>query len=137
MLDCQWGGRFGNKKIEDIWPGIRNSSFLTIRWVGFVQADKAGTHTFRLGAISGGRMMIDGKLLVDAFYGRTWHYYDAAVEMKAGEKKEIVVEGWTWVDGAFRLLWKEPGKDDFAVVPQGALYPSRRKNDQPRWLHRR
>lgn len=119
MLDCAWGR---DKKVQDIWPKLKNESFLTIRWVGSIEIPKAGNYTFRFGAGSGGRLMIDGKMLVDGFYGRGWKYYDATVELTAG-KKEILVEMWTWAEGAVRLLWKEPGKTDFAIVPQGAFSP--------------
>lgn len=123
MADFQWGGA-DNKAIDSIWPGLKNKYWLTVRLVGFVQAGKAGTYTFRFGANPGGRLMMDGRMLVDAFYGRNMKYYDARVEMKEGEKKEVMIEFWTWTDGAIRLMWKEPGKDDFVVVPQSALYPS-------------
>jgi len=49
---------------------------------------------------------------------------DAAVEMKAGEKKGIVVEGRSaHAVGGFRLMWKIPGATDFQVVPSSAFYP--------------
>jgi hypothetical protein len=42
-------------------PGARHA----IRWTGFVKADKAGQYTFSAYLNDGGRLWVDGKLLID------------------------------------------------------------------------
>lgn len=124
VLDCMWGRAFDDKKIEDTWPGLIYSNALFIRWVGFVQADKPGKYTFRLATYTGGRLMIDGKMLVNALNDRSSHNREATIEMNAGEKKGILVE-WRnyWAGGAVRLMWKVPGMEEFQIVPQSAFAP--------------
>lgn len=125
-LDCVWGlgETYHNRPIQNLWPSLKNESFLTIRWVGRLKAPRPGTWTLRFGSDQAARLMVNGRLLTDTTaFGRTGNYQNATIEMAADRDQEIVVEFCNWSNGMVRLLWKGPGENDFSVVPQSAFSP--------------
>jgi len=102
-------------------PGVPAVKY-AIRWTGFVNAEKAGQYTFSAYMNEGGRLWIDGKLLIDKWAmcndGMHPTMPTAEIELAAGLhyiRLDYVSRIWSTVI----LYWKL--KDGFAetVIPAG------------------
>ena len=89
-------------------PGLPHDHY-SVRWEGFVEAKQEGTYLFLATSDDGERLWIDGKLVIDAWYGRPVQTDVARVEFAAHSRHRIRLEYFqaTW-SAVMRLAWELP-----------------------------
>ena len=111
--------------------GLRSDTF-AVRWLGEIEALKTEAYTFITGADDGVRMWFNGELIIDdwADHDRTETTADP-VELVAGQRYPIVVEGYeNGGEAEWELYWQSPSTPR-EVVPQRVLYPVVKAQDYP------
>ncbi|MEJ2705767.1 MAG: PA14 domain-containing protein, partial [Sedimentisphaerales bacterium] len=111
--------------------GLRADTF-SVRWLGEIEALKSEAYTFITGADDGVRMWLNGELLIDdwADHDRTETTSDP-VELVAGQRYPIVVEGYeNGGEAEWELYWQSTSMQR-EVVPQNVLYPLLKDQDYP------
>jgi len=111
--------------------GLRADTF-SIRWSGEIQALKSEAYTFTTGSDDGIRVWLNGELIIDA-----WADQDRVettsdpVQLVAGQRYLIVVEGYeNGGEAEWQLFWESPSTPT-EVVPQNVLYPAVKAQDYP------
>ena len=93
------------------WEGKRRNG--AIRWSGFIRPPEDGTYTFRYDADGGYRVIVDDRVVVDA-WDVDWRPSIATgtVALKDGETYPIRIEAFQRQDhGDERLLWAIPSDE--------------------------
>jgi len=110
-------------------PGLRGDTF-SVRWTGELEATSSEAYTFITGSDDGVRVYLNGELIIDA-----WADQDRVestsdpVELVAGQRYPIVVEGYeNGGEAEWQLYWQSPSTPR-EVVPQSALYPVLKPKD--------
>lgn len=100
-------------------PGLGTQNF-SVRWTGQVQPKYNGTYTFYTTTNGGGRLWVNGQLLIDDS-GLTEN--SGTILLAAGLKYDIKLEYYHGYSGSRdRLSWSSPVQKK-QVVPQAQLYP--------------
>ena len=91
-------------------PGLPHDHY-SVQWDGFVEAQQGGTYTFLASSDDGERLWVDGKLVIDAWYGRPVQTDMARVEFDAHSRHRIRLEYFQAASSAVaRLAWEVPAK---------------------------
>lgn len=88
---------------------------------GFVEVGSSGDYTFRLTSDDGSMLWLDNRVIIDNDGLHGEESRDAVVNLTAGH--HTVRVRYFDAGGGQRLLleWRQPGADDFEVVPPGLL----------------
>jgi len=87
------------------------------RWTGFLKPTETGVHRFSLRGEGGYRVIVDGKVVVDAWKRPADATPEGAVVLTAGQAHAITVEAWQDGDrGDQRLTWSKPSQGAEAAV---------------------
>ncbi len=136
---CYWNPGFvavhpdGLKPDFTIHPpqGLR-SDYFSVRWLGEIQVPKTDDYTFITGSDDGIRVWLNGEMIID-----NWTDHDRAedtaqpVNLLAGRKYSIVVEGYeNGGEAEWQLYWRSASIQR-TPVPQSALYPTVKAQDFP------
>jgi len=110
-------------------PGLRSDTF-SVRWTGEIVAPSSEAYTFITGSDDGIRVYLDGELIIDAWADQDRVETTAnPVEMVAGQRYPIVVEGYeNGGEAEWQLYWQSPSTPR-QPVPQSALYPVLKPKD--------
>jgi len=94
----------------------------SMRWSGFITAPETGRYRLKLSGEHGYRILIDGKLLVDAWTAADpARVPDGGVTLSAGERHAIQVEARQDGErGDQRLLWARPSVQEDAATAAAA-----------------
>jgi alpha-D-xyloside xylohydrolase len=85
----------------------------SVRWDGFVEADKSGDYTFAATADDGVRLWIDGKEVVNDWSARAAETFTAKVHFDANSRHCIRMEYFQYTGGAVaRLAWQLPATNE-------------------------
>ena len=104
-------------------PARMNYADYAVRWTGEVEPRFSEPATFILGVDDGGRLWIDGKLVIDQWKDQGYTAYYHTMPVEAGKKYKIKIEYYDgkWGGGA-RLYWRGPSQPT-QIIPAGQLYP--------------
>ncbi len=83
-VDFDWTGGEPDPKV--------GADQFSVRWTGGLTAPVTGTYRFRLWIDDGGRLWINEKLIIDHWVDQAATWYQADVNLRAGEKYPIKVE---------------------------------------------
>lgn len=87
------------------------------RWTGYLTAAETGVHRLTLRGDGGYRILVDGKVVVDAWKRAADATPEGAVTLKAGQAHTITVEAWQDSDrGDQRLHWSKPSQGAEAAI---------------------
>ena len=139
QIYCYWNPGFQVTHPDGLTPdlyipppeGLRSDTF-AVRWLGEIEALHTEAYTFITGADDGIRMWFNGELIIDdwADHDRTETTADP-VQLVAGQRYPIVVEGYeNGGEAEWQLYWQSPSTSR-EVVPQSALYPVVKAQDYP------
>jgi hypothetical protein len=111
-------------------PEDRPATGLFAQWHGSVEASADGAYAFRVETNSQSRLVVDGRLVIDAWGRRIPTTADSLpLQVSKGRRYAVILE---YLDrkprkdkspSYIRLLWKPPGAAEFTVVPAVALRP--------------
>ena len=92
------------------------------RWTATLVPPVTRTYQFQMNTDDGGRLSIDGKLLIDEWHDQSPHTYTASMRLKAGHSYNIEMEYFQDVDNACAHLgWDyEPSIEQAAKVAKEA-----------------
>jgi hypothetical protein len=98
---------------------IDQHSAVRVNWKGKIKADISGDYLFLALTSSGGRLILDGKLVVD-----TSENAQGKIRLASGYHDLLLsclpdLDPLT--DVKFDLLWKKPGQEKFEVVPNSSF----------------
>jgi len=139
QIYCYWNPGFQATHPDGLTPdleiappeGLRGDTF-AVRWLGEIEALNTEAYTFITGADDGIRMWLNGEMIIDdwADHDRTETTSDP-VQLVAGERYPIVVEGYeNGGEAEWQLYWQSPSTPR-EVVPQRVLYPIIKAQDYP------
>ena len=104
-------------------PAITDADTFSARWTGTLTTASSEPHTFALAADDGGRLWLDGELLIDAWNRTSPDPARATVALTAGTAYAIRLEYREDAYGASaQLRWSTPTRAE-APVPAAALAP--------------
>ena len=118
--------------LDNVWTGTgpfntilsgQNDNFSVI-WSGYIEAPVTGTYTIFGTTDDGMQIMIDGKMVVDAFYFQGPTEHAGTIDLVAGKRYPIKIryfEGGGATEA--HLAWQPPNNDK-GIIPQAWLYPS-------------
>ena len=112
-------------------PGVKADGF-SVRWLGEIEALYSEAYTFITGADDGIRVYLNGELIIDdwADHNRAETTSDP-VQLVAGQRYPIVVEGYeNGGEAEWQLYWQSPSTTREGV-PQRVLYPAVKAQDYP------
>ncbi len=112
--------------IDDPAPGIPLNSFAAV-WEGYIEIPHSGRYSFFLDADDGGRLYIDGVLLIDIWRNQDLKIgFSDKIELSEGPHRIRVEYYNEGPFGKIRLGWSHGG-DSFEIIPTRYLYtlPSR------------
>jgi len=139
QIYCYWNPGFQATHPDGLTPdleipppeGLRSDTF-AVRWLGEIEALHTEAYTFITGADDGVRMWFNGEMIID-----DWADHDRAettadpVQLVAGQRYPIVVEGYeNGGEAEWQLYWQSPSTPR-EVVPQRVLYPVIKAQDYP------
>jgi len=111
-------------QINFIWnniapaPGIHPNVF-SVRWTGKLQAPETGTYLFRAHVDDGIRVMVDGKMVINAWGMHDSERFTGEIALKAGQAYPLQVEYFNaLLEGEIQLYWQLPSE---APVFKGLL----------------
>lgn len=82
---------------------------LSIRWTGKLKPAVSGTYTFGFTTDDGCRLLIDGKKLIDSWYGRGVTVDSVRIDLEAGKTYQLQAEYFDNRDVAVaKLAWRIP-----------------------------
>jgi len=85
--------------------GIPQDNF-SVRWTGSVVPKGAGAHTFYLKADDGGKLWVDGELVIDAATGASGSEVSGTINLSGGQPVTIQLDYHdAFWNGAVQLLW--------------------------------
>jgi hypothetical protein len=139
QIYCYWNPGFQTNHPDGLTPalyiyppeGVRADTF-AVRWSGEIEALKSEAYTFTTGADDGIRVWLNGELIIDdwADHDRTETSSDP-VQLVAGQRYLIVVEGYeNGGEAEWQLYWQSPSMQR-QLVPQNVLYPAIKAQDYP------
>ncbi|KPK38667.1 MAG: hypothetical protein AMJ65_12550 [Phycisphaerae bacterium SG8_4] len=139
QIYCYWNPGFQATHPDGLTPnleiappeGLRGDTF-SVRWLGEIEALKSEPYTFITGADDGVRMWLNGEMIIDdwADHDRTESTSDP-VQLVAGQRYPIVVEGYeNGGEAEWQLYWQSTTMPR-EVVPQRVLYPVIKAQDYP------
>lgn len=112
-------------------PAPNLTSGFAARFIAELQPRFSETHTFRVRSNDRVRLLLDGKLLLDAWEPNEEGKASASIDLVAGRKYELEVE---YVDDSdapsLRVSW-ESASQSRIVVPQSVANPKRRAISPP------
>ncbi|MFT4252515.1 MAG: glycoside hydrolase family 3 C-terminal domain-containing protein [Caulobacter sp.] len=89
----------------------------SMRWSGFLKPSESGVHRFTMRGEGGYRILVDGKLVVDAWKRPADATPEGAATLTAGRAHAVTVEAWQDGDrGDQRLTWSRPSQGAEAAV---------------------
>lgn len=90
-------------------PGLSGYDNFSARWQGTVTAPESGEYELGMEYDDGGRLFVDGKLLVDDWTTGPKRYSGARIMLTKGQKVPVVAEYFQGShDRYFRLCWRTP-----------------------------
>lgn len=110
------------------WPkspalGIDHNTF-SARWTGSVRAAYSEIYKFTVASDDGGRLWVDGQLLIDRWDSSRSVTASGSIALEAGKLYDIKLEYRQNVKGAkVSLRWRSPSLRRLQVVPSTMLYP--------------
>lgn len=111
-------------RINFIWnnvapaPGLDPNVF-SVRWTGRITAPETGTYLFRAHVDDGIRVMVDGKMVINAWGMHDSELFTGEIALKAGQQYPLQVEYFNALyEGEVQLYWQLPSE---APVFQGLL----------------
>ena len=139
QIYCYWNPGFQASHPDGLTPelyiyppeGLRSDTF-SVRWSGEIEALNSEAYTFTTGADDGIRLYLNGELIIDdwADHDRTETSSDP-IQLTAGQRYSIVVEGYeNGGEAEWQLYW-ESASTPREVVPQNVLYPAVKAQDFP------
>lgn len=112
-----------NWDIDAPCDGIGPDMF-TARWEGTVQAQFNEPYAFHVVTDDGGRLWLDGELVIDAWSDRAMSQVSAVRQLAAGRHYAVRLEYYDRSGEAVaRLLWSSPSTPK-QPIPSGQLYPA-------------
>jgi len=85
--------------------GIPQDNF-SVRWTGSVVPRAAGAYTFYLNADDGGKLWVDGELIIDTAVGTSGTEVSGTINLSGGQPVSIRLDYYdTFWNGAVQLLW--------------------------------
>jgi hypothetical protein len=113
-INFQWG------KGDDV-PGSANTPF-SVRWTGFLRADKTETFTFSIRTAGGVRLFVDATAVIDTFAAPSPPSAEGSFALVAGEIYPIRIEYTTAkFEGGLEWFWTSPTTPK-TLVPAVSLY---------------
>jgi len=104
-------------------PGVTPGAFCA-RWSGILRPRIGGEYTFNTGAVSGCRVLIDGKVIHDQWGGGNEWTWSGPITFEAGKRYTFVFETHAVAGhGGARLKWKGPGFKDAEFLDEQVLFP--------------
>ncbi|MFA6422329.1 MAG: PA14 domain-containing protein [Candidatus Buchananbacteria bacterium] len=104
-------------------PGGMGTDRFSVRWLGQVAIDQAGLYSFYLKSDDGGRLWIDGKLVINRWVNQRATEYRVDLILEKG-LHNIKIEYFENTGNAVAVLsWKGPGFVK-RVIPAQKLYPA-------------
>ncbi len=99
-----------------------NRNNYSARWTATLVPPVSRTYRFQMNTDDGGRLSIDGKLLIDEWHDQSPHTYRASIKLEAGHPYSIEMEYFQDVDNACAHLgWDyEPSIEQAAKVASEA-----------------
>ena len=90
-------------------PELSENNF-SVRWTGKLKAPESGNYTLGFTADDGGRLYLDGKLLVDAWASNPKKTVTAQVALEAGRSYDLRMEYFqNNREAVAKLVWSYPG----------------------------
>lgn len=103
-------------------PLIGKDTF-SVRWMGQLQAVKAGNYTLRTFSDDGVRLWINGALVINNWTIHSGTYNTSpTIKLAAGQKVDLKLEYFENTGSStIRLEWRRPGLSNFSTIPQSQL----------------
>src|SRR5262249_37839159 len=79
-------------------PGLPGEHY-SARWTGTIEVKKPGRYTFLINCDDGGRVILDGRKIIEDWTDHAPTMHDATLELKPG-RHEVIVEYFQGVGGA-------------------------------------
>jgi hypothetical protein len=119
-INFNWNGNPPGNPAFSNFPGTQWSA----RWTGKLTAQYAGDYTFTIVVDDGGRLYLDGKKIIDAWYDQAPTAHSSApIPLKVGTVHTIRVEYYQNGGGSLlQLYWSLPGFTT-QIIPQTQLNP--------------
>ena len=115
-IDFDWG-------LGTPGPAIADGDSFSARWTGTLEAASSEPYTFTLAADDGGRLWLDGELLIDAWHRTSPDPARATVALAAGSAHAFKLEYREDAYGASaRLRWSTPTRAE-EPIPAAAFTP--------------
>lgn len=111
-------------RINFVWdnvapaPGLDPNVF-SVRWTGRITAPETGTYLFRAHVDDGIRVMVDGRMIINAWGMHDSELFTGEIALKAGQQYPLQVEYFNALyEGEVQLFWQLPSE---TPVFQGLL----------------
>jgi choice-of-anchor C domain-containing protein len=89
---------------------------------GTITIPTTGSYTFQTSTDNGGRLYIDGALVINNWANSVWTMNGTAMALTAGQRVTVVMEMWdSGGPGSAALNWQVPGASSFVAVPISAM----------------
>ena len=117
--------------IDNVWTGTgpantilsgQNDNFSVV-WTGYIEAPVTGTYSIFGTTDDGMQILIDGQLVVDAFYFQGTTEHAGTIDLVAGKRYPIKIRYFEGTGGTEAHVWWQPPGGAKDVVPTERLYP--------------
>lgn len=120
-------------EIDFIWaaglPGIGVERYFSVRWVGLLEVERSEPYTFYMRTCNGGRLWIDGQLIVDNWMDHWITENQGTISLTGGRRYSIRMEYYhSGLDAVAQLSWESPSLSK-QIIPAGALQLAVRASD--------
>jgi uncharacterized protein (DUF1800 family) len=122
QIDFNWGSGTPDPRLTD-------ASAFSVRWTGQLQPQFTETYTLHWQADRGGKVWVDGVLLIDQWSGSSTSggvEYTATVDLTAGRRHDLKVEyreSSSTALASAKLSWSSPSQPK-EIIPSGRLLPA-------------
>ncbi len=114
QIDFTWNGAAPDPLID--------ADTFSVRWTGCVTPEFSETYTFYVEIDDGGRLWVDGALVIDSWVDQGPTVHAGSIALTAGQPVDIVMEYYENGGGAVaRLAWESPSAPGPLIIPQSRL----------------
>lgn len=112
--------------VDHVWgaeapgPKIGKDKF-SVRWTGWLTAEKSGTYTLAIDGDDGSRLWLDDKLVINDWRGHFVERHEATIALEAGKPVAVRLEYFELdLEAQLKLSWKADGLTE-EIIPTARL----------------
>ena len=107
-----------------IIQGLPRAGPMDVKLSATLSVPKAGDYVFRLESCDGpSKLFLDAKLVCDQSQPDHWATAEAAASLEAGDTALCITYTQRTLHTLCRVLWKQPGTDDFVLIDAALRLP--------------